>query len=134
MQRDKSFSLSLYLPQSQVPHKYTRRAHSSGLLLRKAHLGQRQALFRELFPPAGISFLLTSSFSTSPAHHTLQDLSPARWGHSLNVFPKREFIFQLVGRCIQATFSLFSHTDRGFRKCQPRDYIYTFLHFFFFHV
>ena len=118
------------LLQSQVPHKYTRRTHSSGLLLSSCPLGSMLSLCSGCSTTWNIIPSRPPAFQPSSAHHTLQDLSPAKRGPLLNVFPKKRPYFP-AGRCIQATFSLLSHTDRGFRKCQLSWLRFTLFKYFF---
>ena len=100
-----------------------------------AHLGQCWA-FVQAVPPPGTSFLLALQLFNPPQPTTLFRICLLlSGGHSSMLPQKRDHIFQLVGRCIQATFSLLSHTDKGFRKCQLSWLWFTFFNtLFFFHV
>ena len=127
-----SESVFCYNPKSHT--STTRRAHSSGLLLSSCPLGSMLSLCSGCSTTWNIIPSRPPAFQPSSAHHTLQDLSPAKWGPLLNVFPKKRPYFP-AGRCIQATFSLLSHTDKGFRKCQLSWLWFTFFNtLFFFHV
>ena len=86
-----SESVFCYNPKSHT--STTRRAHSSGLLLSSCPLGSMLSLCSGCSTTWNIIPSRPPAFQPSSAHHTLQDLSPAKWGPLLNVFPTKRSCF-----------------------------------------